>query len=382
MPNTTEDATIIPPVTTIAEYTATAVALATLAEKYKGVTFDTMSTAGMKSAIEGRAELRGYRVALEKKRKEIKTPALERCKQIDAEAARITVELESLEKPIDQQIKDEESRKEREKTEKIEAELKRRADVQALIAQIRAIPSMPMVGSEAIAAYLEQTKAIAVPAETYMEFTAEAELAKTTAIDTLTASFDAALVTEQEQRQIIKDREELAELRKTQAETQRLLDEANAIEQKRLDDAKAILDEERRVHDQKVIDDQAELDRIAAKAEEDRKAEESRLARIKFDEETKRQLEEEEKQKALDKIADDERLAREKTAREEKEAAEQKAKDAAKAQKIAEKAAKVSAAKCETASIAFHKILTLCNDHTVSSDEARSTIAIIAEGNL
>ena len=55
------------PLTAIAEYNATAAALADLEHRYKGVVFDVATREGMATAIKGRAELRGYRVALEKK---------------------------------------------------------------------------------------------------------------------------------------------------------------------------------------------------------------------------------------------------------------------------------------------------------------------------
>jgi hypothetical protein len=53
----------------------------------------------MQDAIKARAELRTYRVELEKKRVEIKAPVLDRGRLIDAEAHRITVELLALEEP-------------------------------------------------------------------------------------------------------------------------------------------------------------------------------------------------------------------------------------------------------------------------------------------
>ena len=115
--------------TEIQEYSKTEAALAELSGKYKSVIFDCTTSEGMLTATKGRAEIRGYRVALEKMRKEIKEPALRRTQLIDSEARRITAELESLENPIDQQIKNEQARKEFERTcaerearEKIEAE--------------------------------------------------------------------------------------------------------------------------------------------------------------------------------------------------------------------------------------------------------------------
>ena len=65
--------------TEITEYSPTETALAQLRETYAGATFEVTTTAGMKLAIAARAELRDYRINLEKMRKTIKEPALRRC---------------------------------------------------------------------------------------------------------------------------------------------------------------------------------------------------------------------------------------------------------------------------------------------------------------
>src|SRR3990167_7337559 len=117
--------------TPIAEYSKTAAALADLAQRYKGVLFDVTTREGLATAIKGRAELRGYRVALEKTRVEIKAPALKRAQEIDSEARRITAELLALETPIDDQIKADERRKIAEAEAKAKAEADRIAAEEA-----------------------------------------------------------------------------------------------------------------------------------------------------------------------------------------------------------------------------------------------------------
>ena len=82
--------------TEIVEYSKTEAALSDLAQRYKGVLFDVTTREGLSAAIKGRVELRGYRVALEKTRVEIKAPALKRTQLIDSEARRITAEIEAL----------------------------------------------------------------------------------------------------------------------------------------------------------------------------------------------------------------------------------------------------------------------------------------------
>lgn len=117
--------------TAIVEYSKTEAALADLAQRYKGVLFDVTTREGLQAAVKGRAELRGYRVALEKTRVEIKAPALKRTQEIDTEARRITAELLALETPIDDQIKADERRKIAAEEAKIKAEADRIAAEEA-----------------------------------------------------------------------------------------------------------------------------------------------------------------------------------------------------------------------------------------------------------
>ncbi len=75
--------------TEIVEYNATRTALAALNQTYKGIIFDVSTAKGMDEAKNARADIKRYRTELEKKRKEIKEPALNRCVLIDSEARRI-----------------------------------------------------------------------------------------------------------------------------------------------------------------------------------------------------------------------------------------------------------------------------------------------------
>lgn len=126
--------------TSIAEYSETDTAIAELRNKYQGVVYDVAKFKHMQEAKSARAELREKRVALEKMRVSIKAPALERCRQIDSEAKRITGELLALESPIDEQIKAEEQRKEREKAAKEQAEREAQAAIQARFDELKGFP--------------------------------------------------------------------------------------------------------------------------------------------------------------------------------------------------------------------------------------------------
>lgn len=123
--------------TVIVEYTKTEAALADLRARYKGVAFDLTTTKGDKEARAARLELVTLRTSLEKKRKTFKIPAIEFGKKIDAEAQRITAEIEALEKPIDDQIRADEARREAEKEAKRQAEAARVQNHLAAIGKIR-----------------------------------------------------------------------------------------------------------------------------------------------------------------------------------------------------------------------------------------------------
>ena len=102
----------------IQEYSQTDAALAVLREKYASFPSveDKEGYAIVKAGIK---EVDGYRTSLEKTRKEIKAPALERCKLIDAEAKRITAELVKIAEPMKEAKKEIDEREKRLKEERI-----------------------------------------------------------------------------------------------------------------------------------------------------------------------------------------------------------------------------------------------------------------------
>ena len=129
----TEAATTERPATAIAEYSPTAAALADLRARYQNVVWDVTTTKGDKEARAARRELVTLRTTLEAKRKELKAPALERTRLIDAEAKSIEAQIRALEDPIDALISAEEQRRERERQVRIAAEQERVAGIQRRI---------------------------------------------------------------------------------------------------------------------------------------------------------------------------------------------------------------------------------------------------------
>jgi hypothetical protein len=202
--------TSIPAVsTTITEYSTTEVALATLRSKYSDIKFAVSTTQGMEEAKKVRAEIKGYRVALEAKRVEIKAPALKQCQFIDSEAKRITAELEKLEDPIDDQITAEVKRKKEAKELLEKTERDRIASIQKRISDINNLPLQAISKSSAeLITFISEVEDIAIDI-TFTEFQDTAETAKGDALTKLWEMVSAKQANEAEAGQLKLDREKL-----------------------------------------------------------------------------------------------------------------------------------------------------------------------------
>ena len=297
--------------TEIQEYSQTEAALSVLREKYTDATYDVDTTDGMKAAKEARADVRGYRTGLEKMRKEIKAPALERSRLIDTEAKRITGELVLLEEPIDQQIKEFEARKETERQAKIDAELERVESIQARIEGTRsgvdAIINSPRSSVE-IAEYMKMYRDQTID-ESFQEFQQRAQDAWTAGLARLTDHYQATAEREAEDARIAAEREELAKLR---AENEK----REAEEQAKREAAEAEAREKREAADKKQREELEEQRKKQAAAQKKIDDENARLAEERAD------LEREQRKEA------DRKAAEEKAEQDRKDAAQAAAKNA------------------------------------------------------
>ena len=294
----------------IAEYNETAAAIAVLREKYCTV-FDVTTTKGMEEAKKARAEVKGYRIALEKVRKEIKAPALERSRLIDEEAKRITAELQAIEEPIDAAIKAEEQRKEEEKAAKARAEAARLAGIAAKISAIR-LPVIMAANQPAamISAELEKVQKLELSEAEFQEFMPDAIEALNEARKDLQAALNTRLLYEAEQARIKAEqeaeaarmkaeREELARLREIeaarQAEQARIEAEARQAEEARLKVERAAQEAELKAQREAM---EAEL-----KAQREEQARQEQIARqIREAEEARLKAEREEQARKEDEI--------------------------------------------------------------------------------
>lgn len=273
-------------VTEIAEYSQTAAALSDLRHRYSGVAFNVTTTKGMDEAKKARQEVKGYRTALEAKRKEIKAPALESCRLIDEEAKTITAALLELEEPIDAQIKAEEARKEAERAAKAEAERQRIARHQAVILYLRGIPAdVASASADKVLAALNELEALDITSS-LEEFQGQAQQTKDESLAKLREMHAAAVAHEAEQARIKAEQEaEAARIAAERAELARLRAEQEARDR----EAAAALEVERAAQEAELRkqreaqeaelraqrEAQAKADAEAAAA---RRAEESRLA--------------------------------------------------------------------------------------------------------
>ncbi len=260
--------------TGIIRFDPIAAALSDLESRLKNVVHDVTTTEGMAVARKDRAEVRRYRIALEKGRVEEKDEALQYGRKVDRLAKELTAALLALEEPIDLMIKNEESRKEREKAEREAAEAKRIADIQDEIAALNAVaPGMVGSPSATIADRLRSVKEWPI-GESFAEFKSLAQAAKDKAVATLMLLHAGARAQEDEAeieaRRVAEERAELARLRAEQNERNRQEAARKAEEEERQRVARAKIEAEEKASREKIEAEQRAA--RLAREEEDRKA--------------------------------------------------------------------------------------------------------------
>ena len=372
----------------IMEYSKTQAVLGDLRQRYEGLVFEVTTAKGMIDARKARAEIREWRIGLEKERVRIKAPALERSRLIDSEAKRITAELVKLEQPIDEQIKGEEEKKEKERLTKEEAEKTR---VETLRDRIQAISEIPFRErgrtSSEITIILVSTRAIPID-ERFQEFQQEAQSVKDGVIGELEKLFAETLAMEQEKARIIAEREELAKLRieqearEREAEKKRIEDEAKAKADREFEERQ--IRQEREAESKRIADERAEmeaerkaaLDRISA--ERDTEAKQIAAERKIHEDKMKAQVEEAVKRQRENE-ADQAEINRQKAAID-----RQRKEQEIQAKLLSERRKKLTEARRDTHSKALEDILELAENISEYPDHqaVRVQIALIAEASL
>jgi colicin import membrane protein len=278
---------------TIAEISRVEAGLAHLRATYGGVVYEVTSSDGLEAARAARRAVREPRFEVEKIRKAGKAPILALGKMLDAEAARITRELTAIENPIDAQIEAEETRREQEKEARIQAEMKRVADIQARINQIRHVVTLAAsVPSARVREFAQELGQIRID-ETFAEFQDAASVAVGAAREGLAQLLEAALAREAEVARVQAERAELAQLRAEQEARAMLEREAKALAdaselKQRLaqraeeERAQALVREEHRAEAARLAQARAELERQQREHVERTQAQAARVAQAKL----------------------------------------------------------------------------------------------------
>jgi hypothetical protein len=111
--------------TEIVAYKSTEAVIADLAARYKDAVFDVTAPDGMAQAKAAYKDINSHSITLENARVAEKATSLAYGKFVDSEAKRIAEKLDALRLPIKSQIETETKRAEREREEKVQAEISR-----------------------------------------------------------------------------------------------------------------------------------------------------------------------------------------------------------------------------------------------------------------
>lgn len=260
----------------VAAYNKTEAGLAKLRDKFQGATFDLTTTKGDKEARQARKELVTLRTTLEALRKEKKAPHLAACKLLDDEAKRINGEILALEKPIDEQIRADELRREQERAQREAEERARMEKARARISEIQRMSASVMSGTSIqIRARIDEVRAIVIDESEFGDLTGAA----TSTVEMVSMQLESLLSTvvmrEEQAEAMRKQREEHeAALRKQQEE---LAAQRAELERQRQEAEQAAAEARRQIEESRR---QAEL--VSAQAREAMAAE-ARAAQAAMD---------------------------------------------------------------------------------------------------
>jgi len=248
-------------------YTVTDAYLAQIKKDYLALTVQGLDDKdGYAKCHEARIEVKGRRVAVEKRRKELKSDSLEFGRKVDTEARRITVELEEVEDHLREQQDVIDNEKERIKEAEVKA-LREKLDARFLTMQ-----KYRVLVSESELSVLsdEEFDGMAMDAKEAFE---NSELKR--------IADEKRLIELEAEREI-----QAQKIRDQEAENKRLKDEMIARQQKEIDEKERQIEEERRGRakleakqkekDRKEAEFQAEVKKIAQDAEDAQKREEQK----------------------------------------------------------------------------------------------------------
>lgn len=212
-------------------------------------------------------KIRGYRVAVEQRRKDLKAPALNWGKRVDAEAKRVTGLLVQIESPLKASQSQYKEIKEAEKRAREEAERQRVAAIHVEIAKLgritdAAINDGDVARMQSVRDYLIEIESSL--REKFEEFFDIAAHARVSALDRLGKSIDAHEKIEADRVRLEEERKAAAE----EAERMRVEREAVAAERRAMEVAREAESERMRAEREAIEVERAKLERDAREAKE------------------------------------------------------------------------------------------------------------------
>lgn len=253
----------------IKEYSAIEAGLSELSKKYL-VVHDVSTIDGYSQCKKDAKEVGKYRINLELKRKEIKGPALQKCKDIDEEAKRIQLEIAKIEDPLKTAYKavdDEKKRKEIELIEKIELK----------IADIRdCVNKSISANSDEISKLIEFVDDIDCTNGFY-QLTKEALIARNETLDYLNSALKQSIQQEIDKNKRIEQEKELEVLRKANEENEKIKADLEREKQDIEHQKQMLIQREDAEKRMAIAEKEAEKERLEA---EKRAAENARLIEV------------------------------------------------------------------------------------------------------
>lgn len=276
----------------IEEYKPIESGLAELSRKY-AVVHDVNTKEGYEQCKKDAREVGKYRISLESVRKEIKGPALDRCKDIDAEAKRIQAEIAKVEEPLKAAYKAVDERKKKEEAEFL-------AKIESKIEQIRAYKDRSLSATSAEISEFIETVDLIDCTEGFYQLTKEALIARKETLEHLGVALRQVVERENAEKLRVKQEKELEELRKIKAEQE---EKERQLEQER-----------REIEHQKELAEQAkqaELDKIEAEKQAKIDAEAAEKKRLEDVTRAAEEAKQEQiRQQEAEKKAESDRLAK------------------------------------------------------------------------
>jgi len=236
--------------------------------------------------------VRGYRVLVEKKRKELKKDALSYGRRVDGEAKRITGLLEPIESGLKAKKQAVDDAKAAEKAEKARIDAERVAGILKKISGIRdTTAGLHMLNSGQLKKTISRIEAIEITPSEYLEFTLEAKQVKAEAIYIVNQSIVDQIQIEEEDAARKAESERLKKIRLEQEVESKRLAEAK----EKIDAANLKIEQDRqRLEDEK----QADLDRKEREALEKRIAAD---AKVQAEKDAEAKIEREERDRLIKK---------------------------------------------------------------------------------